>query len=37
MDAALILFRRPLNPVVADPAHPCPTPSWAESLKVRQK
>ena len=34
MDAALILFRRPLNNVVGDPIFPCPVPSWSESLKV---
>ncbi|KFM76970.1 Dynein heavy chain 8, axonemal, partial [Stegodyphus mimosarum] len=34
MDCVLILFREPLIPVVPDPEKPCPTPSWAQSLKV---
>ena len=35
MDSVLLLFRRPLLSVAADPAFPCPVPSWAESLKVK--
>eukprot|EP00111_Clytia_hemisphaerica_P014724 TCONS_00043381-protein len=34
MDAVLLLFRRSLLTVQADPAFPCPVPSWAESLKL---
>jgi dynein heavy chain len=34
MDCVLLLFCAPLDPVVADPEKPCPTPTWKEALKV---
>ncbi|CAF4255340.1 unnamed protein product, partial [Rotaria magnacalcarata] len=34
MDAALILFQRPMDTMSLDPEKPCPKPSWGESLKL---